>query len=73
MVDELHFGMAGGSRDFEGEDDESDAIPINRRRRRAPTELERFDLGRSGIAGYECEDVDDPDVDEEGELSQADD
>jgi hypothetical protein len=31
--DELHFGMPGGSRDFEDEGDESDAIPNASRRR----------------------------------------
>jgi hypothetical protein len=29
--DELHFGMPGGSRDFEDEGDESNAIPTARR------------------------------------------
>ena len=71
--DELHFGMPGGSGDFEDEGDESDAIPTASRRRRAATELERFDLGTSDVDGYEGEDGDDADADEEEEASQADD
>ena len=71
--DELHFGMPGGSGDFEDEGDESDAIPTASRRRRAATELERFDLGTSDVDGYEGEDGDDADADEEQEASQADD
>jgi hypothetical protein len=73
MDDELHFGMPGGSRDLEDEDDESDAIPTASRRRRAATELERFDLGTSDVDGYEGEDSDDADEDEEEEASQAED
>jgi hypothetical protein len=42
---ELHFGMLGGSVDFEDEGDVSDAIPTASRRRPAVTELERFDHG----------------------------
>jgi len=71
--DELHFGMPGGSGDFEDEGDESDAIPTASRRRRAATELERFDLGTSDVDGYEGEDGDDADADEEEEASQAED
>jgi len=44
---ELHFGMPGGSRDYEDDGDESDerdAIPTGSWRRRPATELERFDL-----------------------------
>jgi len=52
MDDELHFGMPGGSGDFKDENDESDAIPTASRRRRASTELERFDLGTSDVDGY---------------------
>jgi hypothetical protein len=69
--DELHFGMSGGSGDFEDDSDESDAIPTASRRRWAATELERFDLGTSDVHGYEGEDGDD--ADEEEEASQADD
>jgi len=65
--------MPGGSRDFEDEDDESDVIPTGSRRRRAATELKRFDLGTSDVDGYEGEDGDDADADEEEEASQADD
>ena len=80
--DELHFGMPGGSGDFEEEGDESDdrdAIPTASRRRRPATELERFDLGTSDVDGSEGEDGDhadadaDADADEEEEASQADD
>jgi len=71
--DKLHFGMPGGSGDFEDEGDESDAIPTASRQRRAATELERFDLGTSDVDGYEGEDGDDVDADEEEEPSQAED
>jgi len=69
--DELHFGMPGGSADFEYEGDESDAIPTASQRRQAATELERFDLGTSDVDGYEGADGDD--ADEEEVASQADD
>jgi len=65
--------MPGGSRDFEDEGDESDAIPTASQRQRATTELERFDLRNSDVDGYEGEDGDDVDADEEEEASQADD
>jgi hypothetical protein len=65
--------MQGGSEDFEDEGDESDAIPTASRRRRAVTELERFDLGTSDVDGFEGEYGDDADADEEEEASQADD
>jgi len=71
--DELHIGMPGGSRDFEDEGEESDAIPTASRRRRAATELERFDLGTSDVDMYDGEDGDDVDADEEDEASQAED
>jgi hypothetical protein len=80
--DELHFGMPGGSGDFEDEGDESDerdAIPTASRRRRPATELERCDLGTSDVDGHEGEDGDDADAnadadaDEEEEASQVDD
>jgi hypothetical protein len=71
--DELHFGMPGGSGDFEDEGDESDAIPTASWRQRAATELDRFDLGTSDVDGYEGEDGDDADADEEEEPSQAED
>jgi hypothetical protein len=73
--DELHFGMPGGCEDYDNEGDEideSDAIPTASRRRRAATELERFDLGTSDVDGYEGDDGDDADADEEEEASQAD-
>jgi hypothetical protein len=62
-----------GSGDFEAEGEESDAIPTASWRRRAATELERFDLGTSNVDGYEGEDGDDEDADEEEEASQAND
>jgi len=71
--DELHFGMPGGSGDFEDEHDKSDAIPTASRQQQAATELERFDLGTSNVDGYEGEDGDDEDADEEEEAWQADD
>jgi hypothetical protein len=61
--DELHFGLPGGSGNFENEGDESDAIHMASRRRRAATELERFDLGTSDVDWYEGEDGDDADAD----------
>jgi len=73
MDDELYFGMPARSADFEHEGDESEAIPTASRRRRAATELERFDLGTSGVDRYEGEDGDDVDADEEEEASQAND
>jgi hypothetical protein len=64
----LHFGMPGGSGDFEDDGDESDAIPTTSGRRLAATELERFDLGTSDVDGYEGKDGDDADADEEEEA-----
>jgi hypothetical protein len=66
--DELHFGMPGGSGDFEDEGDERDAIPTASGRRLAATELERFDLGTSDVDRYEGKDGDDADADEEQEA-----
>jgi hypothetical protein len=71
MDDELHFGMPGGSGDFEDQGDECDAIPTASHQRWAATELERFDLGTSDVDGYEGEDGNDADADEEEEASQA--
>jgi len=74
--DGLHFGMPGGSGDYDDEGDESDerdAIPTTSRLRRPATELERFDLGTSDVDGYEGNDGDDADADEEEEASLADD
>jgi hypothetical protein len=78
MNDELHFGLPGGSGDFEDEGDESDernAICTASQRRRLVTALERFDLGTGDDERCECEDGDDGDVDEdeEDEASQSDD
>jgi len=74
--DELHFGMPGGCEYYDDEGDEIDgsaAIPTAGWRRRAPTELERFDLGTSDVDGYEGDDGDDVDVAEKDEASHADD
>jgi hypothetical protein len=76
--DELHFGMPGGSGDYEDDSDEihdRDAIPTASWRRRPATELERFDVGASDVDGYEGEDDDDADedVDDEEDSSQVDD
>jgi len=73
--DKLHFGMAGGSGDYEDDAvcDVRDAIPTASRRRQPVTELERFDLGTSDVDGYEGEDCDDAYADEDEEASQADD
>jgi len=73
--DKLHFGMPGGSVDYEDEGDESDvrdAVPTASRRRWPVTELQRCDLGISDAHRYEGEDSDDADADEEEEASQAD-
>jgi hypothetical protein len=50
-------------------------LTASRRRRRAATELERFDLGTSAVDGYEGDNGDnaDADADEEEAASQADD
>jgi hypothetical protein len=66
--DEPHFGMPVGSGNFKDEGDKSNAIHTASRRRRASTELERFDLGTSYVNGYEGEDGDDMDADEEEEA-----
>jgi len=74
--DKLHFGMPGGSGDHEDEGDQSkerDAIPTASLRRLTATELERFDLGTSGVDVYKGEDGDDADADEEEEASEAND
>jgi hypothetical protein len=73
MDDELHFEMPRGSGDFEDVGNESDAIHTASWRRRAATELERFDLGTSNVDGYDGEDGDDADADEEEEASEAND
>jgi len=68
--DKLHFGMPGGSRNFEHEgdkSDESDAVPTASRRQRPATELEKFDLGTSDGYGYERKDGDDADTDPDEE------
>jgi len=52
--DKLHFGMPGGSGDYEDEGDERDvgnAIRTASQRRRPVTELESLDLGTSDVDG----------------------
>jgi hypothetical protein len=76
--DKLHFGIPGGSGDYEDEGDESDdcdAIPTTSWRRRPTMELETFDLGTSDVDGYAGEDGNDADADAdmEEESSQVDD
>jgi hypothetical protein len=76
MDDELHFGMTGGCENYDDEGDEideSDVMPTACRRRRAATELERFDLRTSDVDGYEGDDGDDANADEEEQSSQAND
>jgi len=76
MNDELHFGMPGGSGNYEdegGKSDERNAIPTASRRWRPATGLERFDLETSEVDGYEGEDGDDADADEKKGMLQADD
>jgi hypothetical protein len=73
--DKLHFGMPRGCEDQDDEDDEideTDAIPTPSRRRRAATELDRFDMGTYDVDGYEGDDGDDGDADEKEEASQDD-
>jgi hypothetical protein len=65
--------MPGCSGYFEDDGDESDAIPTASRRRRAVTELVKFDLRTCDVDVYEGEDGDDADADNEEEASQADD
>jgi len=73
--DKFHFGMPGGSEDYEIEGDECalpNAVPSASRQRRPMTELERFALGSSDVDGYEREDGDNEYADMEEEASQAD-
>jgi len=73
--DELHFGIPGGSGDYEDANDERavhEAIPTANGRRRPTTELGRFDLRTTDVDGYVGEVGDDVYVDEEEEASQAD-
>jgi len=55
MDEEMHFGMPGGSGDYEAEGDKSDehdAIRTTSRRPPPATELERFNLGTPDVDGY---------------------
>jgi hypothetical protein len=68
--DELHFGMPGGSGDYEDEGDESDehdAVHTASRRQWPPTALETFDLATSDVDRYEGEDGDNADADADAE------
>jgi hypothetical protein len=74
--DEMDFGMRGRCEDYNDEGDEiddRDAISTACWRRLAATELERLDLGTSGVTGYEGDNGDNADAVEEKEASQADD
>ena len=78
MHDELPFGIAGGSGNYEAEGDESDecdGIPSDSLQQPPATDLERFDLGTSDVEWYEGKDGNDADLDadEEEEASQAND
>jgi len=72
--DELHFGMPGGSRDYDDDSDESEvrnAIPSTSRRQWPVTGLKRFDLRTSDVDGYQGEDGDDAYADKVEEASQS--
>jgi len=72
--DKLHFGMPGGSGDYEDEREEwneRDGIPTASQQRRPATEVERSDMGTGDVAGYVGDDGDDADADEEEEASLA--
>jgi len=76
MDDKLHFGIPGGSGDHQDDGDESDmrdAIATTNRQWRPATQLERFDLGLSGVDGVEGEDGDDVYADAEHDALHADD
>jgi len=76
MDDEHHFGMPGGSEEYEDEDDKrdvSDAFPTASWRQWPVTEQERHDLGTSGVDRNKGDEGDDSYADEEEEASQADD
>jgi len=76
MDDELHFGMPGCIEEYEDDGDDinkGDAIPTASQWWCAATEFVRFDLRNSYVAWYEGNDGDDADVDEEEDVSQADD
>ena len=63
--------MAGGSRDYEYEVDESNernAFPTASQPRQATTGLTRFVLGTSNVELYDREDGDDGDVEEKAEA-----
>jgi len=63
--------MPVGSRHFEDEGEESDAIPTASQRQWATTSLERLHLATSDVDRYEGEAGDDADADEKEEASQA--
>jgi len=72
----LHFGMPGGSGDYEDEGDEHNeghTLPTARQWRPAATVLRWFDLGSSEVDRHEGDDGDNASEDEEEAGSQADD
>jgi hypothetical protein len=76
MDDDQHFGMPGGSRDYDDKGDESnqrDVILTTNWQQRAATDLQRFVRGTSDVDGYQGEDVDGADAVAENEALQADD
>jgi len=76
MDDELNFGKPGGSRDYNNTDDGSDKcddITTASWRGRAATNLQRWDLGTSDVAGNDAENGDDSVADDEEEALEADD
>jgi len=75
-ADELHFGMPGGSGEYEDEGDESngcDGILTGSQGPQPTTELKRFYVETSNVDGYEGNDRDDAVADEEEDTLQADD
>jgi hypothetical protein len=71
MDDKLYFGMPVGSQDYEVTADECDqhhVIPTTSQGRWAMTELERFDLERSDVNGFQGDNCNNADVDEEDEA-----
>jgi hypothetical protein len=74
--DEVDCGIPGGSGDYEDEGDENEVrnnIHTCSLRQQPITELERFDVGTNDVHGYEGDDGDDAYMDEEQEVSQAND
>jgi len=71
---ELHFGMPGGSDDYEADGDgreEADPIHTVSRQRWPATELERFFQETSDVERYVGDHGDNSDADEEEETSES--